>query len=61
MSLGERCQACLQSLSEVKGPEVMDRAGHTYHLTCWCTLMDARLQGSQTERRAPTATISRPR
>jgi hypothetical protein len=31
MSLGDRCHACRarQSLSEVKGPELMDREGHT--------------------------------
>jgi hypothetical protein len=52
MSLGERCHACRQSLSEVKGPELMDREGHTYHLSCWSTVMDERQQEPQSARRS---------
>jgi hypothetical protein len=55
MSLGDRCHACRQSLSEVKGPELMDREGHTYHLSCWSTVMAAAQHGRGERRHAAHA------
>jgi hypothetical protein len=44
MSLGKECHACHKSLGEVRGPELMDHEGRTFHLTCWCKMMDARAE-----------------
>jgi hypothetical protein len=38
--IGSACQLCAKPLTGGPGPEVMDRQGHTYHLTCWSRHID---------------------
>jgi hypothetical protein len=38
------CSLCSKPLHDEPGPVVMDRAGVSYHLACWCRLMDIRIQ-----------------
>ena len=44
MSFGEACFLCSKPLPDVKGPELMDRQGRVYHLTCWCRMIDVAVQ-----------------
>jgi hypothetical protein len=44
MSFGEQCRACRKPLTDVSGPELMNREGHVYHLACWSKMMDGLIQ-----------------